>query len=419
MSRQHGIAIVGGGVIGLTMAYYLRKAGEDVTVFDASGFGMACSHGNGGWICPVHAAPIAAPGVVGYTLKSLGKPKSPIYIRPPLELGFYTWAWRFWRRCNQNSWRHGIDALAALNQRTFALVDELAEDGVPFEMYRGGNLHVCRSTDEAATSLGSFAPMRQYGYQVPEGILPGDALREMEPVLSKTVTAGFLLPEERHVNPVSLCNGLVRKLKELGVELHSGTEVEGFDVSARRITAVRTTAGNWPVKSIVLAPGAQLRQLAKHLGVNIPVRAGKGYSFSVDLPVLPKHALHLSDSKVGCSPMSGHLRVVGTMEFSGDNLRLDRRRIRGLIDAAAPYLDNWPADVTADNVDDAWVGMRPMTPDGLPVIDRIDNYDNLYVSGGHGMLGVALAPASAVALTELITTGQRPDVLNAFSFSRL
>jgi len=107
------------------------------------------------------------------------------------------------------------------------------------------------------------------------------------------------------------------------------------------------------------------------------------------------------------------------MEFSGDNLRLDRRRIRGLIDAAAPYLDNWPADVTADNVDDAWVGMRPMTPNGLPVIDRIDNYDNLYVSGGHGMLGVALAPASAVALTELITTGQRPDVLNAFSFSRL
>jgi D-amino-acid dehydrogenase len=151
------------------------------------------------------------------------------------------------------------------------------------------------------------------------------------------------------------------------------------------------------------------------------MQAGKGYSFTVDLPNPPEHALYLGDSKIAVSPLGLTTRIAGTMELSGNNRRMDWRRITAIARASTAYLGDWFDDVEdlATQIHDPWVGARPLLPDGLPIIDRIPNTGNAYLATGHGMLGVTLAPATAKSLSTLILTGQPPALLTPFSFTRM
>jgi D-amino-acid dehydrogenase len=156
------------------------------------------------------------------------------------------------------------------------------------------------------------------------------------------------------------------------------------------------------------------------LGTRIPIQAGKGYSFGVDLASPPTHALYLGDSKIAVTPLDGTTRIAGTMELSGNNRRLDWRRIVAVAQASTRYLGPWftDADDLTTQIRDPWVGSRPLLPDGLPIIDRLPSRTNAYLATGHGMLGVTLAPATGRRLAELMLTGQRVDVLRPFVVDR-
>jgi D-amino-acid dehydrogenase len=224
------------------------------------------------------------------------------------------------------------------------------------------------------------------------------------------------MSEERHVRPDSLVAGLVRYLTERGVEIKSETPVTGFDIANGTVTVVRTEHESIPADAVVIAAGSWSGEIAKMAGASSPIQAGKGYSLDyAPAPTEIRHALYLHGARVAVTPMDGMTRLAGTMEFSGINERIRPERVAAIARTASAWLRDWPVDPEVATVGS---GLRPMTPDGLPVIGLVPGLSNLAIASGHAMLGVTLAPATAAALADQLSTGQRPEVLRPFAPDR-
>lgn len=421
MKESGSVVIIGGGVIGLCLAYYLAEAGVGVDLIERRTVGSAASRGNAGWVCESHSAPIPAPGIMSYALRSLGRPNSPLYLRPFPDPAFLTWLWRFWRSTDQRRFDAGYRAVANLNQDTFELYDALAAADIPTTLRRVGMVHAFKSRNAAVRLRDSQAVSSAGRYELGPNIVEGAAAAALDPALSDAVQAAYLVPGEAVVDPERLTAGLAKAVIERGVRIHEQTLVTGFRVESHRVTAVETSAGAIDCSSVAVTAGMWSRKLLRELQVRLPLQAGKGYSFGVELDPAPQHALYLGDSKIAVTPVGRTTRIAGTMELSGNNTRMDWRRIVAIARGSTAYLGQWfdDEDELSSRIHDPWVGARPLLPDGLPVIDRIADFDNAYVATGHGMLGVTLGPVTGKSLTELMVTGQRPAVLDAFSFDRL
>ena len=416
------VVVVGGGIVGLCIAYYLAAFGLPVEVVERRGVGSGVSRGNAGWVCLSHSAPVPAPGVLRYAAGSLGRPDSPLYLRPRPDSGFLQWLWRFWRSSTPAAFRRGYAAIAELNRSTFELFDGLRDAGVQTTLVRPGMVHAFRSAAEARHHLAIQREMADGRYEVPEDITTGDAAHLLDPALSPEVQAAYLVPGEGVVDPEAFARALGESLAGSGVKIHEDTQVLAFSRAGTgdAVTAVRTDRGEFACSGVVVAAGMRSPGLLRGLGKRLPLQAGKGYSFSVDLDPAPRHPLYFGERRVVASPIGGTTRIAGTMELSGNNNRLDWRRITAVALASRHYLGAWfdePDDLVS-LIRDPWVGGRPFLPDGLPVIDRIPGLANGYVATGHGMLGVTLGPATGSALATFISTGTRPAALMPFRFDR-
>jgi D-amino-acid dehydrogenase len=330
------------------------------------------------------------------------KRDSPLYIDPRFALSAPGWLWRFWRHCNPRDYHRGLEAVAALNRRTFELYGELRQDGVRFEMHQEGLLFLFSTDAELEHTYPSFAKLAALGLS-PAERLSRDAVLAMEPALSPRVAGGVLVTGEGHVRPETLSLGLVERLCALGAEVRSNVEVTGAARGGNRVNAVQTRAGALEGDVFVIAAGAWSGRVARSFGFNLPIQAGKGYSVTIGQPAnKPRHPLYLHEPRVGITPFDGALRLGGTMELSGINTRIVPERVAAIRRAAARYLPN----VDAGEAQVEWTGMRPLTPDGLPVIGRAPGLDNVYVATGHAMLGVTLAPVTGAAIAELVA-GER------------
>jgi glycine/D-amino acid oxidase-like deaminating enzyme len=417
------IAVIGGGIIGLSVAYYLSQAGAEVALYERGTLGHGCSWGNAGWISPSESAPVVGPGAVREVLNSVARPAAPLYLRPTLDPGLYRWLLRALRYCNSRAAARGLQATAELGRQTFELYDELERAGVGAGMTSNGLLHVFGQRRSAARSLASAAVMRRYGYVVPDGLLAGSELRELEPTLSRRAQAGYLIKEERHIDPARLTAGLAGLARKQGAQIREQAEVTGLDHSGRQVRAVMSGRNALPVKSVVLAGGASSGTLLRRLGITLPLTAGKGYSFLRPLRVPPARPVHFGDIKVAVTPFPRGMRVAGTMELSGNNETLRRSRAAAIARGTAHYFDGWDeldgnGNGNGREPEELWVGRRPLTPDGLPVLDRVDPFDNLYVATGHSMLGITLGPASGKAMADYILSGKRPELLEPFQLRR-
>jgi D-amino-acid dehydrogenase len=403
-------AVIGGGVIGLCTAHYLRRAGHDVVVLERATVGAGSSSGNAGWIVPSLSAPVPGPGQLGFALRSLINPDSPLYVRAASVPGMLGWLLGFARRCNRRDNLAGLHATAALAAPTMQLYDELAANGVAFEMRTDGILFAHLTVEGAREEINALGPLAEHGYCVPAQPIVGADLHTLEPALTEQVRAGVMVEGERHVAPMSLVRGLTERLVADGVEVREGASVEGFERAGERVTGVVVDGCALPVSGVLLAAGAWTGQVAARLGCRLPVQAGKGYSFSLAVPTLPCRPLYLADARVGCTPIGNRLRVAGTMELSGINTRLDDRRIEAIVRTARGFIEggDW------DGITERWVGMRPMAPDGLPIIGRLEPYANAYVATGHAMLGVTLAPATGRAVAAVMSGGPNPPALQPF-----
>jgi D-amino-acid dehydrogenase len=409
------VVVVGGGIAGLCCAYSLRRRDVDVTVVEADEVGSrrASSYGNGGWICPAQAGPLPEPGLTVYGMRALLNADSALYFRPGYVPKLLPWLARFWTYCNQRDFDAGTAALAGLGKRVFDLVDGFVADGVSFELYKLG--FVCATADEATArrALRSLQGMRAHGYELPDDIIVGDELHRLEPALSAKVTAGFHIEEQWHVRAHTLVTGLGEVLRRCGVDVRERSAVTGFDTADGRVRALRTAGGDVEGDAFVLAAGSWTGLLARKLGVRFPLEPGKGYTFMVRPKQMPRRGILFADIHAGATPLGERVRIGGTMEFSGFGLDIDRRRIETVHRLAQGYLE-----LADPSYEDAWAGLRPLTPDGLPVIDLAGPYHNVAIATGYSMLGMTVGAPAGEAVADLLLTGERPALLEPFRLDR-
>ncbi len=408
------VVVVGGGIAGLCCAYYLRKRDVDVTVVDRDHVGArtASSWGNGGWIAPAQAGPLPEPGLTVYGLRALLDADSALYFRPGYLPRLSPWLLRFWTYCNQRDYDRGTSALAALGKRSFALVDEMVADGIRFDLWKLGMVCATEKVESARKVLRSLEGMRKHGYVLPDDVL-GEEIRELEPALNDRVKAGFHLEAQWNVKADTLVNGLGDKLRTMGVELVEGAEVTGFDRGDTYVRSVHTASGEIAGDHFVLAAGSWTTPLVKLLGIGIPMEPGKGYSFLIQPKVMPRHGILFADIHAGVTPLGDRVRIGGTMEFSGYDLAIDERRLSNLFDLARGYVD-----LERPEYEEPWAGLRPMTVDGLPILDWAQPYRNATVATGYSMLGMTLSQPAGEAMAEMVITGTRPTLFEPFRIDR-
>jgi D-amino-acid dehydrogenase len=393
------VVVVGGGVIGLATAWSLARRGAGVTLVERGRCGEGASWGNTGWVTPGLSAPIPAPGVMRQAARWMLDGDSPLLVRPRPSLDFLRWSVRFARSCRAAAHREGTAATLALARDTPALFDLLAAEGVEFEMHDDGLLYLVRDEERLEEWLDAYAELDRLGFDGHVTPLDRGALARTEPAVGEGVAAGLLARRERHVRPDTLTAGLARDLRRRGAAVEEGRAVLGLrQRPGDRGWRVETADGALDADRVVVAAGVWSRDLLESVGVALPLEAAKGYSVTAPAPdPAPRRPLYLTEAKVGASPFAdGTLRLAGTLELSGTDLGLNGRRVEAVARSARAYLRDWaPANGRTE-----WAGLRPLAPDGLPIVGEA--LPGLFVATGHAMLGVTLAPATGEALAPAV-----------------
>jgi D-amino-acid dehydrogenase len=397
--------IIGGGVIGVCAAYYLAEQGRPVILLEKGEVCDGSSYGNAGLIVPSHAVPLAAPGVWTQALTWLLDTESPFYVKPRLNLELIRWLWQFRAACNENQVRRVIPVMIALNLTSDELFRELAGlAGLHFDYEHKGGLYLFNSRHGFEKGVEEARLLRAFGLDVQ--VLDATGVRQMEPNVLPSVVGGVYYSEDAHLVPDRFVKELARLAENRGVCLRTRTEVLGFETSGRRISTVVTTRGTFRPAQVVLAAGAWSPAVARDLGLRLPIQPAKGYSLTFKRPpTAPRVPLHLTERKVGVTPMGDMLRFGGTLELAGLDLSINQRRVDAIRRAAGEYL----AGLEDLELIEIWRGLRPLTPDALPIIGWSEAVENLVVAGGHGMLGVSLGPITGKLVSQIVV-GQMPAI---------
>lgn len=398
--------VIGGGVVGLASAYELAVAGCDVTVLEAGQCGAGASHGNAAKVALAESTPVPAPGVLLQGIKWMLRPDSPLSIRPSVAPGYLKFLLRMATHCNARDFAAGLDLHLHLGSDANELFDEYQRQGIDFEMHDRGVLLAFETKERFDEHSASLAAFESAGH-VSER-LHGDAVRTAEPALSERIRHGLFFPADRQIEPDSLTRALVGKLQELGATVREGVSVNSFVRSGDTVTAVVTSdAEVITADAVVVAAGVPTSGLLAKLGQKVPIYSGKGYSIDYSpAPIELRTSLTLEDARVAVTPLNGTLRLAGTMEFGSRDDNVNGVRVEAIRRSAREAFHSWGEPVGEKA---PWAGSRPMTPDGLPVIGRLDIAKNAYVNSGHSMLGLTLAPGSAKVLADVMLD-RRPSL---------
>ena len=412
------VVVVGAGVVGVACAWELSRAGADVLVLERGTVGGGTSQGNTGWVCPSLTFPLPAPGMMREGIHQLVTRGEAFVLRPSLDPTFLRWLWSFRRNCSPSRFEAGVRALLALNRRTLELLDEYQAAGVAFEMHAPGLVVAARTPHGIDSYRDVFHTLRRLGHEggtVDE--LDGPSLVALEPALDAArVVAGLHATVDRFVRPEELTAGLAARLRGTGVEVREACELSGL---AQRNGSIelRTSAGVERADRVVLAAGLPTTGLLRAAGVRLPMVGARGYSVTLEgSGARPRHALYLAEAKLGLSPFRDRLRIAGVFELGASRAEAPRGAGERLIAAARPYLASWRPDPDEPVV--PWAGLRPATPDGLPLIGALPGHEGVFLATGHGMLGVTLAPATAALLAPLVLEGRAAPELAPFDPAR-
>ena len=404
MADTSDIIIIGGGVIGVCSAYYLAEGGAQVTLIEQGEIAAGSSYGNAGIVVPSHSVPLAAPGALADGLKWMLDPQSPFYVRPRFDADLWAWILRFGLASRVGPMRRGIPILRDLSLASTILYKELAAlDSLSFDYEQRGMMMVYKTEQglhhgaDEARLLGEF--------DLRADVLGAAQAHQMEPALRENVIGGIFFPQDAHLNPAKFVRGLAERIEKRGVKIHTDTEVLGFATDGKRITAVQTTRGEFRAKQVIIAAGSWSPVVGRDLRLKIPVQAAKGYSLTVPRPkTSPSIPLILGEARVAVTPMGDLLRFAGTLELAGLDLSINRRRVDAIARAAKEYLR--VGDITPTEI---WRGLRPCTPDGLPIIGRTRAFENLILATGHAMLGMSLGPITGKLVAQ-VANNTKPDI---------
>ena len=396
--------VIGAGVVGAAVALELARRGAEVLVVDRTEIGHGCSYGNAGWLTPSLAFPLPAPGVLGQGLLWLFRRDSPLRIEPRLSLDLARWLWGFVRACDAARFRRGLEALTPLSLASFEEFLRLAlTSGVDTGLVESGRLSICETTATLDAERHEIEILARFGLEA--RLLDADEVRARVPALVGPVAGALLTPGDATIEPLAAVHAIAAEATRLGARFESGVEVFDFERRGGRISAVATTAGPIAAGRIVIAAGSWSKRLVAGLGFRLPVLGGKGYALIVP-PLDPQPALPLKllERRVAVTPRADSLRIAGTLEVVDADWSVSPRRLEGIVAGARAML----ALPDPLEIREVWRGLRPCTPDGLPILGRAPGYENLYLAAGHQMLGLHCAPASGRLLAELML-GETPS----------
>lgn len=404
---QH-VGVIGAGAVGLSTAWFLQEHGLRVSVLERRSVSAGASWGNAGLLTPSHATPLPEPGVLRYGLRAVLDPASPVYVPFSPDPRLLRFLAAFALHTRPRRWRLSMRALVPLNRRALAAFEALAAGGVGVRAREADPFLACfRDARERDVVLEKFTRVQAAGGEVDFELLDGDEARALEPALSDEVGAAIRLHRQSQIDTPEFVHALADAVAARGGEVAEGVDATGIRHRDRTTVAVATHRGETRhFDAVVIAGGVGAVDLARRFGVRQPVRAGRGYSFSVAADELPRGPIQLPTQRVVCTPMAGRLRVSGMMEFRRPDAPIDRRRIDAIADAARPMLTG----IDLDDRTDEWVGSRPVTPDGLPLVGPTRS-PRVLVAAGHGMWGLLLGPVTGQLVAETIATGIAPPEL--------
>ena len=405
MGTRDDVVVVGGGVVGLACGLALAERGKQVRVVDAGRIAGGSSHGNCGTLTPSHALPLAAPGAIGKALRWMLVPDAPLYMKPRIDPVLWSWLLRFAGRCNGPCMMRSAAARIALLQTSREAFPEwIASHGIECDFAELGTDHVFRDARELDAYRADLGKLADIG--VASEVIDGADYERQEPAVRPGVAGTVRFPGDASLRPDRYASGLARALEAAGGTLVEHSEVRGLEDLADGVR-VLTSTGEFEAGDVVMAVGAWSSRLAHAL--KLPrlaslMQPGKGYSITYDRPALaPKRPLTLQERSVCVSVWASGYRLGSTMEFSGFDTTLNRRRLDALERAAHEYLHEGVGPVKREE----WYGWRPMMVDDVPVIGAVPGRRRQWLATGYGMLGVSMSVATARLVADLLT-GETP-----------
>jgi D-amino-acid dehydrogenase len=397
------VLVIGAGVVGLSVAYFAALKGAKVLILEKGEVGSGSSSGNAGLLVHSYFEPLPAPGIITEAMRGLFGSEGFFRIQPRFDPSFLFWLLRFSRFCNPRDFEAHSRLLTKLNNEALGIhLDFAARSGESYEFSRKGLLFLYINNRRWEESQRRALRASEFGLETQ--ILSGDEARHEEPALGDRVVGGVRYLSDAGLNPLRFIEWLAKSASALGAGIMPHCEVYGFRASGKKLRSVLTTKGEFQGDQLVLAAGAWLKGLGRLLGVHLPVEGGKGISqtFRAPPPSLMQ-PLILDEHHVAVSPLSGALRVTGLLELSGTDLCLRQRQVEGIRQASSLYL---PVLKTM-TPNDVWRGLRPCTPDGLPLLGKLKAWNNVFVAGGHDTKGMTLGPLTGELMSRLLE-GREP-----------
>lgn len=403
--KKGSVIIIGAGIAGVCTAYYLNKAGFDVTVIDKGDGKDNCSYGNAGMIVPSHIIPLSSPGVITKGLQWMLDAESPFYIRPRLSLDLIQWLWKFKQASTQKHVEQSGPVLRDLLMATRELLIEIEEqEEIEFSYNRKGLFMFCKTEEGLKKEIKVANQAKNIG--VPVEVLSVGEVKKMDPGLDINIIGATYYPNDAHMHPASFMDNLKRITKSRGVYYSYNKTVTDIQTSGETLESVSTADGQtFKGTFFVNCAGAWSSSLMKMVNIHFLLQAGKGYSLTLENPpVRPEYCGILAEKKVTLTPMYNSLRFAGTLEIVGTDRSINPKKISGLKRSVVEYLPQ----ITIDDLEghEIWTGLRPCSPDGLPYVGKVDGFANFFISTGHAMMGMSLAPSSGKLLTDIITYGK-------------
>ena len=396
MTDERHVVVLGGGVVGVSSAWFLARSGCRVTLIERrEGAGLETSFANGGLVTPSMSDPWASPEIPRLILKWIGREDSPFLVRIGALPGLVSWGLRFLLQCNQEDWRRNTRNILRLSTFSRERLHELVRDtGLDFESNPLGTLHLFRDPLSMEKTSRTAGMLRELGVRS-EHLDPAGCA-SLEPALRAQVdriAGGIHYPDDEAGDAHLFSRRLAAVCASNGVDLRYGETVEAIEVDGWRFSAVRTDAGRVAADACLVALGNDSAALLRPLGIRLPIYPVKGYSVTFpvggwnDAPVVP-----FADDghKAGIVRIGDRLRVAGTAEFAGHDRTLNPKRIANLRSFFLSLFPDYPHGAAGE----AWAGLRPMTPDGLPYLGPTP-VEGLFLNTGHGHLGWTMSCGSA------------------------
>lgn len=411
------VVVVGGGMVGLSTAWFLQEHGVDVTVVERSAVAAGSSWGNAGWISPGLAVPIADPSVLKYGLKAVLDPTSPLYLPLTPDAGLARFLLGFARRCTPAQWRRTMETYVPVNRRAKDAYDVMEAGGVQARSHEAPIMAAFLRAQDAAGLEHEVELINEAGLRLDAREVDGATLRAELPIVSDRVERAIRLGGQRFIDPGAYVQALSESVQQRGGRVVVGSAVAALRHGPGGVTAEMVSGAPISGDAVVLATGTWLPELARRCGVRTPLRPGRGYSFSVAVTDEANRPVpcpvYFPYERVACTPYGSRLRVGGTMAFEPADDPLHPGRVDAIVGSARPLLSG----VDWDDRRDVWVGSRPVTVDGRPLIGPT-RVPRVFVNGGHGMWGITQGPESGRLLAEQMVTGRTPAALEPFSPTR-